>query len=157
MRVKCRSETECAVSRLHWYEGDLNRGFVRVPVRHHHRQCECEMPIVQLEGIDRDVWGEHPHSALSGRSLRCGSILISDRRKHHKLIVWPFRWTEGVLAEPEKTRFRMIEYSQAAGPMLNILVIPCLREQRTVFPQHIDQSFDPSVPECVAVVFPEFS
>ena len=50
----------------------------------------------------------------------------------------------------------MMEYSQTAGPMLNILVIPRLREQRTVFPQRIYQYFDPGVPECVAIVFPEF-
>jgi hypothetical protein len=72
--------------------------------------------------------GANSHRGVSGHSLRCGSILIIDRCKHYKLIVRPFRWTEGVLAEAEKTRLWVMEYSQTAGPVLNILVIPRLRE-----------------------------
>jgi hypothetical protein len=32
------------------------------------------------------------------------------------------------LAEAEKTRFWMMEYPQTAGPVLNVLVTPRLRE-----------------------------
>jgi hypothetical protein len=72
--------------------------------------------------------GVNSHRVVSGHSSSLRPILIIDRCKHYKLIVLPFRWTEGELAEAENTRLWVMEYSHTAGPVLNILVIPRLRE-----------------------------
>jgi hypothetical protein len=52
------------------------------------------------------------------------------RHQKHQFEVLPIRWAEAVLIEAKPSSFRMIERSNAACAMLNVLPVPEPRKER---------------------------